>query len=122
MAFDRCVAASPLDVNAARPGKHSCSMENTTLKDRPLSLSLLTPTGKRSAEAMEQDELSFKRSRNTDEMLELRVLLQSKVKRLWVEPYRCSANLLKYMYFILCMYVVLDTLQNFLYSKGCCNK
>ncbi|CAL8322480.1 unnamed protein product [Lota lota] len=33
---------------------------------------------KRSAKAMDQVELSFKCSRNTDEMLELRVLLQSK--------------------------------------------
>uniref|UniRef100_A0A8C5FU28 Heterogeneous nuclear ribonucleoprotein K n=1 Tax=Gadus morhua TaxID=8049 RepID=A0A8C5FU28_GADMO len=34
--------------------------------------------GERLSEAMEQDDPSFKRSRNTDEMLELRVLLQSK--------------------------------------------
>ncbi|CAL8278935.1 unnamed protein product [Merluccius merluccius] len=34
--------------------------------------------GKRPAEDMDEDEQAFKRSRNTDEMLELRVLLQSK--------------------------------------------
>lgn len=37
--------------------------------------------GKRPAEDMDEEQ-AFKRSRNTDEMVELRVLLQSKVKRL----------------------------------------
>lgn len=35
-------------------------------------------TGKRPAEDMEEEQ-AFKRSRNTDEMVELRILLQSKV-------------------------------------------
>lgn len=35
-------------------------------------------TGKRPAEDMDEEQ-AFKRSRNTDEMVELRVLLQSKV-------------------------------------------
>lgn len=36
-------------------------------------------TGKRPAEDMEEEQ-AFKRSRNTDEMVELRILLQSKVR------------------------------------------
>ena len=36
------------------------------------------PLGKRPAEDMDEEQ-AFKRSRNTDEMVELRVLLQSKV-------------------------------------------
>mgnify|MGYP001852817504 CR=1 FL=1 len=40
-------------------------------------------TGKRPAEDMEEEQ-AFKRSRNTDEMVELRILLQSKVCRLFV--------------------------------------
>lgn len=40
----------------------------------PMDLS----TGKRPAEDMEEEQ-AFKRSRNTDEMVELRILLQSKV-------------------------------------------
>lgn len=38
-------------------------------------------SGKRPAEDMDEEQ-AFKRSRNTDEMVELRVLLQSKVKTL----------------------------------------
>lgn len=37
-------------------------------------------SGKRPAEDMDEEQ-AFKRSRNTDEMVELRVLLQSKVKK-----------------------------------------
>ncbi len=36
------------------------------------------PSGKRPAEDMDEEQ-TFKRSRNTDELVELRVLLQSKV-------------------------------------------
>lgn len=39
---------------------------------------LLASLGKRPAEDMDEEQ-AFKRSRNTDEMVELRVLLQSKV-------------------------------------------
>lgn len=59
---------------------------------------LLLFSGKRPAEDMEEEQ-TFKRSRNTDEMVELRVLLQSKVKTdsvhtLVVCPYRCCLFLL----------------------------
>lgn len=47
----------------------------------PAASSLLW--GKRPAEDMEEEQ-AFKRSRNTDEMVELRVLLQSKVKTLFM--------------------------------------
>lgn len=40
-------------------------------------------TGKRPAEDMEEEQ-AFKRSRNTDEMVELRILLQSKVCNLFI--------------------------------------
>ncbi|POI33322.1 hypothetical protein CIB84_002927, partial [Bambusicola thoracicus] len=40
-------------------------------------------TGKRPAEDMEEEQ-AFKRSRNTDEMVELRILLQSKVCCLFI--------------------------------------
>lgn len=40
---------------------------------------LSSHSGKRPAEDMEEEQ-AFKRSRNADEMVELRVLLQSKVK------------------------------------------
>uniref|UniRef100_A0A667ZB94 Heterogeneous nuclear ribonucleoprotein K n=1 Tax=Myripristis murdjan TaxID=586833 RepID=A0A667ZB94_9TELE len=40
-------------------------------------IKLLAPSGKRPAEDMDEEQ-AFKRSRNTDEMVELRVLLQSK--------------------------------------------
>lgn len=49
--------------------------------------------GKRPAEDMDEEQ-AFKRSRNTDEMVELRVLLQSKVKTYSVHTmgdFRCSA-------------------------------
>ena len=83
MAFDQCVDAYPLDVNAVRPAQRSGP--SSTLKHCSPSSH---PAGERLSEAMEQDDPSFKRSRNTDEMLELRVLLQSKVKKLWMDPYR----------------------------------
>ena len=38
----------------------------------------MCPSGKRPAEDMDEEQ-AFKRSRNTDELVELRVLLQSKV-------------------------------------------
>lgn len=41
-------------------------------------MSILVNIGKRPAEDMEEEQ-AFKRSRNTDEMVELRILLQSKV-------------------------------------------
>lgn len=60
---------------------------------------LIYPLGKRPAEDMEEEQ-AFKRSRNTDEMVELRVLLQSKVKNIFTifcvltkhEKYRTKMN------------------------------
>lgn len=43
-----------------------------------MSVIILPLPGKRPAEDMDEEQ-AFKRSRNTDEMVELRVLLQSKV-------------------------------------------
>lgn len=44
-----------------------------------MNASVCLSSGKRPAEDMDEEQ-AFKRSRNTDEMVELRVLLQSKVK------------------------------------------
>lgn len=46
-------------------------------------------TGKRPAEDMEEEQ-AFKRSRNTDEMVELRILLQSKVCVFLFTGFVCS--------------------------------
>jgi len=43
-----------------------------------LKCQICIPSGKRPAEDMDEEQ-AFKRSRNADEMVELRVLLQSKV-------------------------------------------
>uniref|UniRef100_A0A672IBY3 Heterogeneous nuclear ribonucleoprotein K, like n=1 Tax=Salarias fasciatus TaxID=181472 RepID=A0A672IBY3_SALFA len=48
-------------------------------QDEDISFSTTDTNGKRPAEDMDEEQ-AFKRSRNADEMVELRVLLQSKVK------------------------------------------
>ena len=100
---------SVLQIQRLQGELHSEGPHSLSLSLSPLSS--LTPTGKRSAEPIEQDELSFKRSRNTDEMLELRVLLQSKVKTLWAEPYVPPPSLLRTHTFILVLF-------QWLVSKG----
>lgn len=59
-------------------------------------------SGKRPAEDMDEEQ-AFKRSRNTDEMVELRVLLQSKVKTYWIHTVghiSCWAILLFFSYWL----------------------
>ncbi|XP_030211113.1 heterogeneous nuclear ribonucleoprotein K isoform X1 [Gadus morhua] len=57
---------------------HETMEEDLNHMEDETAFSNTDTNGERLSEAMEQDDPSFKRSRNTDEMLELRVLLQSK--------------------------------------------